>query len=198
MQEKKEIKTRKEIEMEKTGEKKAPMGGMKTTMKGEEVPVEKEHITTETEETPVEKRLEKGRSTAQKIFEDMINTFRDKQGDFEKAMSEYSVTTSKLMMDVIESDNDVIVKTDLPGVKKEDIVIDLTEDSLEVMAIFEDESEFKGDNFIKKERRYGEAKRTVSLPKMVKIDEASAKFDNGVLTVLIPKEEKKRHQLKVD
>jgi len=198
MQEKKEIKTRKEIEMEKTGEEKAPMGGMKTTMKGEEVPVEKEHVTTETEETPVEKRLEKGRSNAQKIFEDMINTFRDKQGDFEKAMSEYSVTTSKLMMDVIESDNDVVVKTDLPGVKKEDIVIDLTEDSLEVMAIFEDESEFKGDNFIKKERRYGEAKRTVSLPKMVKIDEASAKFDNGVLTVVIPKEEKKRHQLKVD
>lgn len=191
MVEKKEIKTKKELEME-AAEKKA------IQTEGEEIPVEKEHITTETEETPVETKLEKGRSTAQKIFEDMINTFRDKQGDFEKAMSEYSVSTSKLSMDVVETDNDIIVKTDLPGVKKEDIVIDLTEDSLEIMAIFEDESEFKGDNFIKKERRYGEAKRAITLPKMVKIDEASAKFDNGVLTVVIPKEEKKRHTLKVD
>ncbi len=185
MEEKKEIKTKKELEMEKGRE-----------MEGEEVLVETEETAAET--APVEKRLEKGRNIAQKIFEDMISTFRDKQGDFEKAMSEYTASSAKLAMDVVETENDIIVKTDLPGVKKEDIVIDLTEDSLEIMAIFEDESEFKSDNFIKKERRYGESKRTVSLPKMVKIDEASAKFDNGVLTVIIPKEEKRRHTLSVE
>ncbi|WP_431062902.1 Hsp20/alpha crystallin family protein [Methanobacterium sp.] len=52
--------------------------------------------------------------------------------------------------------------------------------------------------FIKKERKYGEVKRTVSLPQLFKIDEAHAKFDNGVLTVTIPKEEKKKTQLKLD
>ena len=188
MEEKKVIKTKKELEMEKSGEKEV-----------EEVPVETKETTEEPEEEkPVEKTLEKGRTTAQKIFEDMISTFRDKQGDFEKAMSDYTASSAKLAMDVVETDNDIIVKADLPGVKKEDIVIDLTEDSLEIMAIFEDESEFKGENFIKKERRYGESKRSISLPKMVKIDEASAKFDNGVLTVTIPKEEKKRHTLSVE
>jgi len=190
--EKKVIKTKKELEMEK-GEGKE----VKMEKEVEEVPVETEETTTE-EAAPVEKRLEKGKMTAQKIFEDMISTFREKQGDFEKAMSEYTASSAKLAMDVVETENDIVVKADLPGVKKEDIVIDLTEDSMEIMAIFEDESEFKGDNFIKKERRYGESKRSISLPQMVKIEEASAKFDNGVLTVTIPKEEKKRHTLSVE
>jgi HSP20 family protein len=195
MEEKKVIKTKKEIEMEKGGEKEVKMEKEVKT-EGGEVPVETEETT---EAEPMETKLEKGRSTAQKMFEDMINTFRDKQGDFEKAMSEYTASsTGKIAMDVIETDTDIIVKTDLPGVKKEDIVIDLSEDALEVMAIFEDESEFEGEDFIKKERRYGEAKRSVSITQPIKIDEASAKFDNGVLTVTIPKEEKKRHQLSVE
>lgn len=200
MEEKKVIKTRKELEMEQGGEKEIKME-KEVKMEGDTVPIETEEITTTTTEsssTPMEKKIEKGRSTAQKIFEDMINTFRDRQGDFEKAMSEYTATSGKMAMDVVETENDIVVKADLPGVKKEDIVIDLTEDSLEIMAIFEDESEFKGNNFIKKERKYGEAKRSVSLPQMVKIEEATAKFDNGVLTVIIPKEEKRRHQLKLE
>jgi HSP20 family protein len=189
--EKKVIKTKKEIEMEKGGKEVKMEKEVKT--EGEEVPVEEV-----TEASSMEKKLEKGRSSAQKIFEDMINTFRDKQGDFEKAMSEYTASGGKIAMDVIETDDNIIIKTDLPGVKKEDVVIDLSEDSLEVMAIFEDESEFESENFIKKERRYGEAKRTVSITQPIKIEEASAKFDNGVLTVTIPKEEKVRHQLKLE
>lgn len=195
MVEKKVIKTKKELEMEKAGKTGVKM---EKREKSEEVPVEKEEVTAETETAPMEKRLEKGRTTAQKIFEDMINTFRDKQGDFEKAMSDYTASSAKMAMDVIETDDTIIVKTDLPGVKKEDIVIDLSEDALEVMAIFEDEAKFEGENFIKKERRYGESKRSVSINQPIKIDESSAKFDNGVLTVTIPKEEKKKHQLKLE
>ena len=203
MEEKKVIKTKKELEMEKAEKEKAS-GKEKPTIKkevkaeGEKIPVEKEEETSETETTTVEDTLERGRSAAQKLFDDMISTFRDKQGDFEKAMSEYSPSSSKMAMDVIETDESIVVKTDLPGVKKEDIVIDLSEDSLEVMAIFEDESEFKGDNFIKKERRYGEAKRSVNINKPISMDEATAKFENGVLTVTIPKQEKKRQQLKLE
>ena len=203
MEEKKVIKTKKELEMEKAGKVKAtgkekPKMEKEVKLEGEEIPVEKDENTSETETPSVEQRLEKGRSAAQKIFDDMINTFRDKQGDFEKAMSEYTTSSSKMAMDVIETDDNIIVKTDLPGVKKEDIVIDLSEDMLEVMAIFEDESEYKGENFIKKERRYGEAKRSVGITQPIKIDESSAKFDNGVLTVTIPKQEKQKHQLKLE
>ncbi|OEC87125.1 heat-shock protein Hsp20 [Methanobacterium sp. A39] len=130
----------------------------------------------------------------------MIGTFRERGGDFEKALSEYTASApSKLATDVIETDGNIIVKADIPGVKKEDIVIDLTDDSIEIFAKFEEETEEEGKNFIKKERRYGEARRSLILPEAVKVKEASAKFDNGVLTVTLPKlEEKKRFQVKVD
>ncbi len=206
MVEKKEIKTKKELEMEKA-EKEVPMS--KST-ESEEVKVEEveklpdePEVETEPEserKKEWEARAERGRGAAQKFFDDMIGTFRERGGDFEKALSEYTASApSKLTTDLIETDGSIIVKADLPGVKKEDIVIDLTDDSIEIFAKFEEETEEEGVNFIKKERRYGEARRSLILPEAIKVKETSAKFDNGVLTVTLPKlEEKKRFQVKVD
>lgn len=211
MVEKKEIKTKKELEMEKS-EKEVPVTKTESTKPEivEEVKVEKveklpdePEIETEPEterKSEWETRAERGRGAAQKFFDDMISTFRERGGDFEKALSEYTASApGKLTTDLIETDGSIIVKADLPGVKKEDIVIDLTDDSIEILATFEEETEEEGVNFIKKERRYGEARRSLILPEAVKVKEASAKFDNGVLTVTLPKlEEKKRFQVKVD
>ncbi|MEL7671491.1 Hsp20/alpha crystallin family protein [Methanobacterium sp.] len=206
MVEKKEIKTKKELEMEKA-EKDVPVS--KSTepeeVKVEEVEKLPDEPEAETEpeserKSEWEAKAERGRGAAQKFFDDMIGTFRERGGDFEKALSEYTASApSKLATDVIETDGNIIVKADIPGVKKEDIVIDLTDDSIEIFAKFEEETEEEGKNFIKKERRYGEARRSLILPEAVKVKEASAKFDNGVLTVTLPKlEEKKRFQVKVD
>ena len=211
MVEKKEIKTKKELEMEKA-EKEVPVAKTESTEPEvvEEVKVKKveklpDEPVVETEPESERKkeweaRAERGRGAAQKFFDDMIGTFRERGGDFEKALSEYTASApSKLTTDLIETDGSIIVKADLPGVKKEDIVIDLTDDSIEIFAKFEEETEEEGVNFIKKERRYGEARRSLILPEAIKVKETSAKFDNGVLTVTLPKlEEKKRFQVKVD
>ncbi len=205
MVEKKEIKTKKELEMEKT-EKEVPVAKTESTEPEnvEEIKVEKVEKLQDEPETETksewETRAERGRGAAQKFFDDMIGTFRERGGDFEKALSEYTASApSKLTTDLIETDGSLIVKADLPGVKKEDIVIDLTDDSIEIFAKFEEETEEEGKKFIKKERRYGEARRSLILPEAVKVKETSAKFDNGVLTVTLPKlEEKKRFQVKVD
>ena len=209
MVEKKEIKTKKELEMEKA-EKEVPVSKSTEPEVVEEVKVKKveklpdePEVETEPEserKNEWEARAERGRGAAQKFFDDMIGTFRERGGDFEKALSEYTASApSKLTTDLIETDGSIIVKADLPGVKKEDIVIDLTDDSIEIFAKFEEETEEEGVNFIKKERRYGEARRSLILPEAIKVKETSAKFDNGVLTVILPKlEEKKRFQVKVD
>ncbi len=209
MVEKKEIKTKKELEMEKAekAEKEVPVS---KSVEPEEVKVEEveelpdePEVETEPEtekKSEWETKAERGRGAAQKFFDDMIGTFRERGGDFEKALSEYTASApGKLTTDLIETDGSIIVKADLPGVKKEDIIIDLTDDSIEIFAKFEEEIEEEGKNFIKKERRYGEAKRSLILPEAIKVKETSAKFDNGVLTVTLPKlEEKKRFQVKVD
>ena len=209
MVEKKEIKTKKELEIEKAekAEKEVPVSKSAEPEEVEVEEVEKLPDEPEVETEPEtekksewETKAERGRGAAQKFFDDMIGTFRERGGDFEKALSEYTASApGKLTTDLIETDGSIIVKADLPGVKKEDIIIDLTDDSIEIFAKFEEEIEEEGKNFIKKERRYGEAKRSLILPEAIKVKETSAKFDNGVLTVTLPKlEEKKRFQVKVD
>lgn len=156
----------------------------------------------EEKKEPKEEKKElapKKKTVAEKMFEDMVSTIREKQIELEKAISEYTTTTAKPTMDVIETDENLIIKTDLPGVKKEDITIDLTEDSIDIMAKFEEKLEIKEANYIKKERKYGEARRSMVLPSKIKVEEASAKFDNGVLTVELPKlEQKERFKVDID
>jgi HSP20 family protein len=140
----------------------------------------------------------KRRSMAEQMFKDMMKTIREKQEELEKALAVYTAAEpEKPTMDVIDTDEKIVVKTDLPGVKKEDIKIDLTEDSLAIEAKFEEESEVKEADYVRKERRYGEAKRSMILPAKVKTDEATAKFEDGVLTIELPKIEKKE-TIKVD
>jgi len=142
----------------------------------------------------------KRRGVAEQMFNDMVSTIREKQEELEKAVADYtSNVPAKPVMDVIEDEENLIVKTDLPGVKKEDIKIDITEDTLEITANFQEETEVEDVNYIKRERRYGEAKRLMKLPAKILINESTAKFENGVLTVTLPKLEKSESfEVKVD
>jgi len=144
--------------------------------------------------------LEKRRLVAEKMIEDMIKSMREMQKEFEKRISEYTeALPEKPSLDLIETDEKLIIKTDLPGVKKEDINIELTEDSITITADFKEEIEVEKGNYVKKERRYGEARRELRLPAKIKVDEAKATFEDGVLTVELPKVEvKKKQTLKVE
>ena len=144
--------------------------------------------------------FEKRRLIAEKMMEDMIKNMREMQKEFEKKIAEYAENIpEKLSMDVMETDDAIIIKTDLPGVKKEDINIELTENTISISAVFEEEVEVKEADFIKKERKYGEAKREMRLPEKIRVEDAKAKFENGVLTVELPKVEvKKKQTLKVE
>ncbi|SCG85260.1 Hsp20/alpha crystallin family protein [Methanobacterium congolense] len=142
----------------------------------------------------------KRRGVAEQMFNDMVGTIREKQEELEKAVADYtSNVPAKPVMDVIEDDENIIVKTDLPGVKKEDIKIDITEDTLEITANFEEETEVEDVNYLRRERRYGEARRLMKLPAKILMNDSTAKFENGVLTVTLPKLEKSESfEVKVD
>lgn len=142
----------------------------------------------------------KRRGVAEQMFNDMVGTIREKQEELEKAVADYtSNVPAKPVMDVIEDEENIIVKTDLPGVKKEDIKIDITEDTLEITANFEEETEVEDVNYLRRERRYGEARRLMKLPAKILMNDSTAKFENGVLTVTLPKLEKSESfEVKVD
>ena len=93
----------------------------------------------------------------------------------------------KPLADVRETDEEVIVTVDLPGMDKGDIEINVTEDTLEVKAERKAEKEEKEEEFYRKERTFARCERSLKLPAEVKADEAKASLKDGVLEVHLPK-----------
>jgi HSP20 family protein len=92
-------------------------------------------------------------------------------------------------VDVFEEGNDVVVKAEMPGVKKEEVDIELTEDSLTISGEKKKEEKVEKKDYYRVERSYGSFSRTVALPAEVKTGEAKATFKDGVLEMRIPKKE---------
>ena len=94
--------------------------------------------------------------------------------------------------------NDVVVKAALPGVKPDDVEITIVGDTLTIKGEAKAEEEVKREDYLYQERRYGAFSRSVTLPSGLDTDKAEATFENGVLTLTIPKVEKvKPKQVKV-
>ena len=90
-------------------------------------------------------------------------------------------------VDIKEEEDKLVVTTDLPGINKEDIEINLKEDMLEISAKSGKEKETEEEGYIRKERAYTRFYRTVRLPTGVKEEGSTAKIENGVLTIMLPK-----------
>jgi len=92
-------------------------------------------------------------------------------------------------VDIYETKDDVVVKASLPGVKPEDIEVSVVGDTLTIKGEVKEEKDIKEENYIRKERRYGSFCRSFTLPVSVDADKATAEFENGVLTLTLPKAE---------
>lgn len=94
-----------------------------------------------------------------------------------------------LAVDMYETDEEVVVRTAVPGVKPEDIDVSITGDVLTIKGETRAEEKVEKANYIRQERRYGAFSRSLSLPSIVMADKATADFENGVLTLTLPKAE---------
>jgi HSP20 family protein len=104
-----------------------------------------------------------------------------------------------LPLDIAENENEFIVKASLPGVKPEDVQITAHGDTLTIRGELKDEEEKKDEQYHLRERRYGLFQRTVTLSTPISADKAQARFENGVLTLVLPKaEEAKPKQIKIN
>jgi len=97
-------------------------------------------------------------------------------------------------VDVSETDDAVIVKVDVPGVKPEDMEISLVDNVLVIKGEKKREEEEKKENFYRMERFYGSFMRSIQLPCEIEVDKIEANYKDGVLKIILPKkpEEKKK------
>lgn len=103
-----------------------------------------------------------------------------------------------LAVDMYETDQDVVIKSSVPGVKAEDLDITITGDTLTIKGETKTEEKVEKANYIRQERRYGAFCRSLTLPTTIVAENAKAEFENGVLTLTLPKaEEVKPKTIKV-
>jgi len=111
---------------------------------------------------------------------------------------EWTEKTFAPLVDIMEEEDKIIVTTDLPGVEKEDIELNLKEDLLEINAkCGKEEEETEKGGYFRKERSYTRYYRAIRLPTGVSEENAKAKMENGVLTVTLPKLKLKEPKKKI-
>ena len=115
---------------------------------------------------------------------------------FDNSFRDYSGTQELMKTDVKENENDFEIDMSLPGVNKEDIKAELNDGYLTVSAtsnVKEDNDEKK--RYVRRERYYGSCSRSFYVGDQVKQDEIKARYENGVLSLNIPKKEEKKTEV---
>jgi HSP20 family protein len=102
-------------------------------------------------------------------------------------------------VDVIDRDDEVLVRAEIPGVAKDDLDISVTDNTVTIKGETKRETKEEKGDYYRCEISHGTFARTLTLPANVDSDNAKAKFEDGVLELTIPKVEKaKRRTIKVD
>ncbi len=93
------------------------------------------------------------------------------------------------VIDMYQTDNDVVVKATLPGMKADDVQINITGDVLSIKGEMKEKNETKEKNYHIREQHWGAFERSVMLPTSIVSDKAQAEFEDGILTITLPKAE---------
>jgi HSP20 family protein len=126
------------------------------------------------------------------IFEDALSRSRGRDEGLRTGMWTPAV-------DIYENNDDVVVKAELPGVEKDQISVEVKDGILSLRGERKFEKEVKEESYHRIERSYGSFQRSFSLPVTVNQEKVTARFQDGVLEVRLPKKEQaKPKQIQVD
>ena len=101
-------------------------------------------------------------------------------------------------MDLVETDDHLVLRADLPGLEKDDVNVEVKDGVLTISGERRAEQEHKSEGYHRVERAFGSFSRSLSLPDGIDAEKVTADFDKGVLEVRIPKpEERKPHRVSI-
>jgi HSP20 family protein len=136
---------------------------------------------------------------------DLMTAQRDFDRLFREAFSPLSGETELSTrawappVDIYETDNDIVLKAELPGVDPKDVEVRVEDNTLYLKGERKFEREVKEQNYHRVERSYGSFARSFSLPNSISTDKVKAEFKEGLLTLTMPKrEEAKPKTIKID
>jgi HSP20 family protein len=133
-----------------------------------------------------------------------ISTLQDQvnrlfEGSLPQRSDQSALTTWAPAVDIYETENELVLKADLPDVNEKDLDIRIESNILTIKGERKFEQKVKEDNYLRIERTYGSFSRSFSLPRTVDNGSIKADYKNGVLTVELPKRaESKPRQVKIN
>jgi HSP20 family protein len=101
-------------------------------------------------------------------------------------------------IEMLQNNGQLVVRADLPGMTKDDVKVELTNDMLTISGERKQEKEEKREGFYRSERSYGSFYRQIPLPERVKTENAHAIFHNGVLEIAMPAPKMETHTRKLE
>lgn len=139
-------------------------------------------------------------------FSDLENLQREMNRLFDFSLARQGYDDTSLLgghwapaIDIYDSKDNIVVKADLPGLNKDEIVVSIQENILTISGEKKRESKIKEDDYFREERFYGSFHRAITLPTQVDRTKVQASFKDGVLELTLPKkEEAKPQQIKID
>jgi HSP20 family protein len=130
-----------------------------------------------------------------RFTKDMERLFEDFRGfnlptffktDFAPFRMEFDDAAWVPQIEVLHNNGQFMVRADLPGLTKDDVKVEVTDNMMTISGERKEEKEEKREGFYRSERRYGSFYREIPLPEGAKTEVAAATFQNGVLEIIMP------------
>jgi HSP20 family protein len=126
-----------------------------------------------------------------RLFKEAFTPFYDE--------GESSTRTWAPPVDIYETENDIVLKAELPGMDPKDVEVKVEDNTLYLKGERKFEKEVRNENYHRVERSYGSFARSFSLPNSISAEKVKAEFKDGLLTLTLPKrEEAKPRTIKID
>lgn len=119
--------------------------------------------------------------------EAMDRLLNDAFPGYERRSAGWGDGSVEMPLDVYQTDREYVVKAALPGVKPEQIEVNVIRDTLSIKARAEMDREVKEEDWLLRERRYNSFSRTITLPTELQSDRVEATMESGILTLKLPK-----------
>ena len=117
-------------------------------------------------------------------------------GFFDDSFFNESRRKEIMKTDIKEGENEYTLEIEMPGIKKENVKIELSKGYITISAENNNEVEEKENNYIRKERHYGSFTRSFYVGDKVEMNDINASMDNGILSITVPKEESEEPEKK--
>ena len=102
---------------------------------------------------------------------------------FPRSLGEFRQSLWSPQIETFEREGQLVIRADLPGLKKDDVNVEITDDAITISGERRDENEERREGYYRSERSYGSFFRSIPLPEGVNADDANATFNNGVLEI---------------